>query len=62
MDLVDEEHVPCLEVGEDRRQVAGSLDGRTGGDADVHPHLVRQNVCQRGFTQARGAVEQHMIE
>ena len=62
VDLVDEEDVALVQVGQDGRQVAGPLDGRPGGDLDAHAHLVGDDVGQRGLAQARRAVEQDVIQ
>ena len=42
MDLVDEQHVARLQVGEQGRQVAGPLEHRPGGLAQVHAQFVRR--------------------
>ena len=62
MNLVDEEHIARFEIGQDRGQIAGTLDGRTGGDAHVDLHLVRHDVRQAGLAQSRRAVEQDVIQ
>ena len=62
MDLVDEQHVARLEVGEQRGKVAGALQHRTGGLAQVHAHLPRDDVRERGLAQARRAEQQHVVE
>ena len=61
VDLVDEEHVALLQIGQQGGKVAGLLDGRAAGDADLHPHLVGDDARQRRFAQARRAVEQDVI-
>ena len=62
MYLVDEKHVVGLEVGQQSRQIPRLLDRRTGGHADIHAHLVRDNTRKRGLTKSGRAVEQNMIE
>ncbi|CDC72964.1 putative uncharacterized protein [Oscillibacter sp. CAG:155] len=62
VNLVHEEDIPLAEVGEKRCQVAGLFNGRAGGDADVHPHLLGDDARQSGLAQARGAVEQHVVQ
>ena len=62
MDLVDEEDVAGVEIGQQGRQVPGLLDGGAGGDPDIDPHLVGDDPRQGGLAQARGAVEQHVIQ
>ena len=62
MDLVDEQHVVRLEVGEERREVAGALEHRTGRLAQVHAELVRDDVRQRRLAEARRAEQQHVVE
>ena len=60
--LVDEKHVVGLEVGQQSRQIPRLLDRRTGGHADIHAHLVRDNTRKRGLSESGRAVEQNMIE
>ena len=62
VDLVDEEHVARLEVGEDRRQVAGALDDRPRGGADADAHLSGDDVRERRLAEARRPVEEHVVE
>ena len=62
VDLVHEEDVALLEVGEDRREVAGTLDGRAGGGVHLRAHLVGDDARERGLAQARGAREDHVVE
>jgi hypothetical protein len=45
MDLVDEQHVVRLEVGQQRGQVAGALEHRPGGLAQVDAQLVGDDVA-----------------
>ncbi|OIQ63757.1 hypothetical protein GALL_547000 [mine drainage metagenome] len=61
MDLVDEQHIARLEVGQDRRQIARLGQHRARGHAEAHPQLARHDLRQRGFAQARRAVEQRVI-
>jgi hypothetical protein len=62
MDLVDEQHVVRFEVGQHRGQVAGALQHRARGLAQVDAHLVGDDVGQRGLAQARRAEQQHVVE
>ena len=61
VDLIDKEDVALLQVGQQCRQVAGLLDGRAGGNADLYAHFLRHNASQRGFAQAGRAVEQDVV-
>ena len=49
VDLIHEENVILVEVGQQRRQIAGLFDGRAGGDADIDPHLGGDDARQRGL-------------
>ena len=62
VDLVHKEDVVLVEVGEQGGQVPGLLNGRAGGDADVHPHLVGDDAGEGGLAQPRGAVEEDMVQ
>src|SRR5262249_4406332 len=62
VDLVDEEHVVRLEVGEERGEVAGALQDRTRSLAQVHAHLARDDVRERRLAQPRRTEEQHVVE
>ncbi len=61
VDLVDEQHVARLQVGQDRGQVAGALDHRAGGGAEADAQLARDDLRQRGLAQARRPVQQHVV-
>ena len=62
MDFIDEEHVARLEVGEQRGQIAGTLEHRTGGLAQVHLHFIGEDVGEGGFAQARRPEDQHVVQ
>ena len=62
MDLVDEQHVVGLEVGQQRRQIARPLEHGTGGLPQIHAHLARDDVRQRGLAQARRPEQQDVVE
>jgi hypothetical protein len=62
VDLVDEQHVVRLQVGQQRGQVAGALDHRAGGLAQVDAHLGGDDMGQRGLAQAGRAEDQHVVE
>src|SRR5205814_2642067 len=62
MDLVDEQHVARLEIGEQRREIAGALEHRARGLAQVYAHLLGDDVRERGLAQARRTEQQVMVE
>ena len=62
VNLVDEEHVVAIEVGQDRGQVARPLENRSRGLAQVHAHLGGDDVRQRGLAEPRGAEQQQVVE
>ena len=62
VDLVDEQHVARLEIGEQRGEIAGLGDHRAGGGAEIDAQFARHDLRQRGLAQARRADEQHMVE
>ena len=62
VDLVDEQHVALLEIGEERRKIAGLGDDGPRGGLEVDAELARHDLRQRRLAQARGASEQHMVQ
>ena len=62
MDFIDEQNVAGVQVGQQRRKVAGLFNGGAGGDTDVHAHFVGDNARQRGFSQTGRAVQQGVIQ
>ena len=62
VDLVDEQHVAVVEVGEDRRQVAGALERRSAGDPEAHVELGGHDPGHAGLAQPGRAGEQHVVE
>ena len=62
VDLVDEQDVAILEVGEQRGEVARLGDHRAGGGAEADAHLARQDPGQRRLAEPRRAVEQDVVE
>ena len=62
VDLVDEEHVALVEVGEDGGEVAPALDGGAGRETDLHPQFGGDDVRQRGLAEAGRAVQQDVVE
>ena len=62
MNLVDEQHVARLEVGEHGREVAGTLEGRAGGHPEAGPDLIGEDSRQRGLSQARRTGEEHVVD
>ena len=62
MDLVDEQDVAVLEVGEQRGEVARLGDDRAGGGAKADAHLAGEDPGERGLAEAGRAEEQHMVE
>ena len=62
VDLVDEEHVAVLQVGEERGQVAGPDQDRARGDAQPDAHLGGHDAGQRGLAQAGRPGEQQVVD
>ena len=62
VDLVDEQHVARLEIGEQRREIAGLGDHRPGGGAEIDAQFARDDLRQRGLAEAGRADEQHVVE
>ena len=62
MNLIDEQHVPGLQPSQDGRHIPSPLDGRAGGDLDVHPHFMGDDVAQSGLAQARRSVDDDVVQ
>ena len=62
VNLVDEQDLPLLEVGQDGREVARLLQHGAGRGPHRHTHLVANDVGQGRLAQAGRSVEQHVID
>ena len=62
VDLVDEEDVALLEIGEQRGEVAGPGDHRARGRAEIDAELARDDLRQRRLAEAGRADEEDMVE
>ena len=62
MNLVDEQDVAILEVGQQRGQIARLGDDRPGRRAKAHAHFARDDLRERRLAQPRRAEKQHMVE
>ncbi len=62
MDLVDEQHVARLQVGQQGGEIAGPFEHRPRGLAQVHAQLARQDVGERGLAQSRRTEDQRVIQ
>ena len=62
MDLVDEQHVARLQIGQQRGEIAGALDHRARGGAEADPQLARDDLRQRRLAEAGRPEEQHVVE
>ena len=62
MDLVDEQDVAGLEVGQERGEVAGPRDHRTRGGAEADIEFARDDLGERGLAESGRTDEQHVIE
>src|SRR5205085_718262 len=62
VDLVEEQHLPALNVGEDGGEVALDRERRAGCLLKLYPQLVGDDAGQRGLAQSRRAIEQHVVQ
>ena len=62
MDLVDEQHVARLQIGQQRGEIAGALDDRARGGAEADPHLARDDLRQGRLAEPGRPEKQHMVE
>lgn len=61
MDLIDEQHVAVFQFGQDRRQIAGSLESWAGSDLKVAAHLRRNDVRKRRLPEAWRTGEKQVV-
>ena len=61
MDLVDEEDIVLIEVGQDPHQIPATLDGRTRRGHQIRAHLVGDHAGEGGLAEAGRPVEQDVI-
>ena len=62
VDLVDEEHVARLEIGQERREIACPRQHRARGRAKTDAELARDDLGQRRLAETGRAREQHVVE
>ena len=62
MDFINKKDIAGAQVGQDGSQVAGTLDGRAGGDLDVDAHLIGHHMRQGGLAQPGRPIKEHMVE
>ncbi len=62
VDLVEKQHLPFAQVGQDRGEVALDLQCRSRGLLERHIQFVGDDGGQRGFAQARRTEEQDVIQ
>ena len=62
MDLIDKQHIALVQVGKQTRQIARLVEHRARCHFKLRTHLIGDDTRQRGLTQTRRAVQQHVIE
>ena len=62
MDLVHEQDVALVQIGENAHEVAAALERRAGGGDDGRGHLVGEDRREGGLAQPGRPGEQDMIE
>ena len=62
VDLVDEQHVAVVEVGQNRGKIARALDRGAARELDLRAHRVCDDVRERRLTQPGRAIEKDVIE
>ena len=62
VDLVDEQDLFGLHVGQDGREVARPLDDRPRRGLDADAHLLGDEVGETRLAQSRGPVEEDVVE
>src|SRR5690606_2673536 len=62
VDLVDEEHVVGLELGEERSELPLVLDGGRGGRVEGRASLLGDDQRERGLPETGRAAEEHVVD
>src|SRR5690606_33758915 len=62
VDLVDEQHIALIKVGEQPGQVARFIQYRSGRYLNARPHLVGDDMRQRGFAKPWRTVKQYVVQ
>ena len=62
MDLVYEQHVSCLEIGDHGGQVTGSLECRSRRSTELGTHRGGEDGTERGLAKSRRPREQHVVD
>src|SRR5262249_45445183 len=62
MDLVDEQDIARLQIGQQGSEIAAALDDRAGSGAKADPHLSRHDMRKGRLAETRRAREEHVIE
>ena len=62
MDFINEKDIVFGQVGQQCGQVPRLFYRGAGRNADIDPHLIRDNVGKRGLAQAGRTVQQRMIQ
>ena len=62
MDLIDEEDISFLQIVQDGSHLPRLLDGGSAGDANVHPHLRRDDAGQCRLAESGRSVKEQMIQ
>ena len=62
MDLVHEQHVPGLQIGEQGRQITGTFQHRSGGLPEPHVQFVGDHMGQRSLAQSRRPENEHVVQ
>ena len=62
MDLVDKENVVRLQVRQQRGEIPGPGDHRSSGRAKTNSQLTRDNLSERGLSQAGRPDEKYVVQ
>ena len=62
VDLVDEQHVAVVEVGEDGGEITGPLERGPARDAEAHSHLGRDDPRQGGLAETGRTREEEVVD
>ena len=62
MDLIDEENITLLKVGQHGCQITRTFNNRPGCCPDIAAHFIGNNIGKGGFSQSGRTKKEHVVQ